>query len=338
MEFILAHPDHQFAAYIHAGLSRGFHIGFNRQGSSLRSTTRNHPSATENPGVVRGYIKAEAEAGRLLGPLRVPHIPVHVSPIGLVPKSQPNTWRMIVDLSFPRDHSINDGISSELSSITYASIDDAIQRILQLGRGTQLVKLDLKNAYRIIPVHPQDQHLLAIAWEGSTYVDRALPFGLRSAPKIFSAVADMIAWALHCAGVRHFIHYLDDFLLMGAPRTEEGARALSITLRVLEFLGVPVATHKTEGPACLIVFLGIIIDTDAFELRLPAEKIQRLQTLLQTWGTKKSCTKKDLESLLGHLSHAATVVRPGRTFLRQLFSLMRSRLCCLPVGWLRATG
>ena len=58
------------------------------------------------------------------------------------------------------------------------------------------MKLDIKDAYRIVPVHLDDYHLLGIKWKGSTYVDRALPFGLRSAPKIFNAIADVIAWVL----------------------------------------------------------------------------------------------------------------------------------------------
>ena len=89
------------------------------------------------------------------------------------------------------------------------------------------------------------------------------------------------------------------------------------------YVGIPVAAHKTEGPAFLIVFLGIIIDTINFELRLRALKIQRLQTLLQAWSSGRGHTRKEPESLLGHLSHAATVVRPGRTFLRELFNLLR---------------
>ena len=132
----------------------------------------------------------------------------------------------------------------------------------------------------------------------------------------------MIAWALHCAGIQHQIHYLDHFLFMGAPNSEEGAQALATALSVLEYLGVPVAEHKTEGPSPRISFLGILIDTEAFELRLPSDKIERLRTLLQSWGSKKACTRKELESLIGHLSHAASVIRPGRTFLRQLFSLL----------------
>ena len=94
---------------------------------------------------------------------------------------------MTVDLSIPSGHSVNDGIDSELAiaSISYASVIDAVRLLLHLGRGTQLVKLDLEKAYRNIPVHPQGHHLLAISWEGDCYVDRALPFGVKSAPNIF---------------------------------------------------------------------------------------------------------------------------------------------------------
>ena len=97
---------------------------------------------------------------------------------------------------------------------------------------------------------------------------------------------------------------------------------MDIALHIFEYLGMPVAAHKTEGPATCVIFLGILIDTITFELRLPAEKLQRLQTLIQSWCTTKAHTRKELESLLGHLSHAASIVQ-GSTFLRQLFSLLQ---------------
>ena len=52
-------------------------------------------------------------------------------------------------------HSINDGISSELASVSNASVDDAVQLVLQLGKGSELVKLDLKQAYRQVSIHRQ---------------------------------------------------------------------------------------------------------------------------------------------------------------------------------------
>ena len=46
---------------------------------------------------------------------------------------------------------------------------------------------------------------------------------LRSAPKIFNAVADVIRWMLKAMGVTHLAHYLDDFILLGkAGMPEEG--------------------------------------------------------------------------------------------------------------------
>ena len=323
--YLKAHPDQTYAAYIADGLKNGFQIGFQRGGIQLKSRGTNHPSCRANPGAVQERLMAELRAGRLFGPVTHTQCPrPHVSPMGLVPKArQPNKFRLIVDLSCPSNKSVNDGIPSYFCSLRYASIDDAVAKIRALGCRTMLLKIDLKDAYRIVPVHPSDYHLLGVSWEGNVFIDRALPFGLRSAPKIFNAVADFIAWVLHMHGVAHQLHYLDDFLFFGAPYSDEAARALEIVTRVLHMLGITIATHKTEGPATSVVFLGIVLDTLRQELRLPEEKLTRLRDLLQTWSTWTFCNRRDLESLLGHLSHAATVVRHGRTFLRELFPLLR---------------
>ena len=171
---------------------------------------------------------------------------VHTSPIGLVPKGHTGTrWRLIVDLSSPPSASVNDGIPKDLCSIKYASIDDAIRLIRQMGPRCQLVKMDLKDVYRMVPVHPKDQHLLAISWEGQTYVDRALPFRLCLAPKIFSAVANAIAWVLFFqGGICFFLHYLDGFLFFSAPGTDEEASAWDRALSMFQDLGVPVAMQQ----------------------------------------------------------------------------------------------
>ena len=88
---------------------------------------------------------------------------------------------MIVDLSYPDGRSVNDEIAPPLCSLRYASVDDAHRFITRLGRNTLLLKIDLKSAYRIVPVHAQDRHLLGICWEGHVYVDQAPPFGLLKA-------------------------------------------------------------------------------------------------------------------------------------------------------------
>ena len=97
---------------------------------------------------------------------------------------------------------MNDGIPKEICSLRHPTIDLAIGQILQLGGRTQLSKLDIKDAYRIVPEHPQDWKLLGLFWKGSYYIDTRLPFGLGSAPKYLpmkhSGSLCSGGWAIAC--------------------------------------------------------------------------------------------------------------------------------------------
>ena len=316
------HSDLDFVSYILSGIANGFRIGFDYNRHLHRSAKRNMLSATQNPDIVREYLAKECCLGRVVRPVEKGLFPLHINRLGVIPKPhQPGKWRLIVDLSYPEGESVNDGIDSELCSLSYASVDSAAQRIIGWGRGTVLAKVDLESAYRMVPVHPDDRHLLGMEWDGSVYVDTALPFGLRSAPKIFTALADDLLWIMANQGIRGAIHYLDDYLLFGDPDTRECEEALRIMLSLCEQLGVPVSMTKIEGPATVLTFLGIVLDTVRLELRLPTEKLIRLKAVLEGWSNKKSCTKRELLSLIGQLQHACKVVRPGRTFLRQMIDL-----------------
>jgi hypothetical protein len=135
--------------------------------------------------------------------------------------------------------------ASTLCSLQYTTVDNAVKVIQQLGCGSQPVKLDLKHAYPIVPLYRNNYHLLGTKWKGSTYVDWALPFGLRSAPKIFNAIADIIAWVLACQGIPHQLHYLDiNFLFVSTPNSQQGQEYREIALQTLEKLGIPVVAHK----------------------------------------------------------------------------------------------
>ena len=184
-----------------------------------------------------------------------------------------------------------------------------------------MAKVDIQDAIRIVPVHPDDRWLLGMQWEGKTYIDSSLPFGLRSAPKIFNTLADVLEWTLSHKGVQWIIHYLDDFLMLGAPGTSQCSQALATTLATCDRLGCPIAPHKTVGPVTLIDFLGIQLDSTSMQLRLPKQKLINLRLMIAKWQRRRSCTKRELLSLIGHLSHACKVVKPGRPFLRCLIEL-----------------
>lgn len=150
-------------------------------------------SVVQHPQPFEAYISKEVAAGRIIGPVSTDVEGIHVSRFGIIPKPhQPGKWRLITDLSHPCGTSVNDGIESQLCSLSYVSVDDAVCTIWHLGVGTILAKVDLESAYWQIPLHPQDCRLLGVMWGGQHYVDGALHFGLRSAPKLFNAVADAL--------------------------------------------------------------------------------------------------------------------------------------------------
>ena len=96
--------------------------------------------------------------------------------------------------------SVNDGIPKDLCGLTYITIDIAIKHILTTGPGTLLAKVDIKNAFRLLPVHPADRHMLAMKWNNQVYIDTRLSFGLRSAPKLLNILADLLSWILESKG------------------------------------------------------------------------------------------------------------------------------------------
>ena len=105
---------------------------------------------------------------------------------------------------------------------------------MSYGRGALIAKFDVESAYRNVSVHSGDRYLLGMKWWGNYFIDLALPFGLRSAPFIFSSITDLLEWILkHNYGVDFLLHYLDDFDTLGPP-THLSARTTWIC--VFDFL------------------------------------------------------------------------------------------------------
>lgn len=161
-------------------------------------------------------------------------------------------------------------------------------------------------------------------WNNQLFVDTVLPFGLRSAPKIFNCIADALQWIAKSQGITYLDHFLDDYITVGAPNSSECSDNLCLLILLCSILGLPLAVEKKEGPTTCLTFLGIEVDTVRLELRLPVEKLRRLQALLKRWVNYKCCKKKELESLVGHLHDASNVIRSGRTFTRRLIDLLKS--------------
>ena len=175
---VFTHPDQSVVTYVLDGLQNGFRVGFNPASVSLISATQNMPSASLRPSVIDDYLSTELAKGRIAGPFASPPLPhLHISRFGVIPKKhQAGKWRLILDLSSPDGHSVNDGIRKDPFTVQYMKVDDIIDGIMSLGRGTLLV---FPSTLMIVTFSALMQ------WQGSHFVDVALPFGLRSAPYIF---------------------------------------------------------------------------------------------------------------------------------------------------------
>ena len=110
---------------------------------------------------------------------------------------------------------------------------------------------------------------------------------MRSAPFIFTAIADLVGWILvHNYDVTFLRHYLDNFLTLGPPSLPVCHNNLQTCVRLCKQLGLPLHPDKLEGPATRLTILGIQLDSETLQARLLAEKRDRIDTLLDEWSAK----------------------------------------------------
>ena len=163
------------------------------------------------------------------------------------------------------------------------------------------------------------------------YCDCMLPFGLRSAPKIFNALADSLEWIIRRKGVAYTAHYLDDYVIVGPPGTSRCADDLHNLVETCKELGVPLAVAKCKGPTPCLTFLGIQIDiqidTVNGTLSLPKDKLERVQSMVQQWEGRKACSRRELESLIGLLAQSCLQGCPTRALFPTPHARPPLRLC-----------
>ncbi|CAG2233319.1 unnamed protein product [Mytilus edulis] len=156
------------------------------------------------------------------------------------------------------------------------------------------------------------------------YFYTRLAFGCRSSPKIFDTLSVAICWILqNNYGLRHVLHLLDDFLLINNPYVD-ATRNMNTMLYVFNSLKIPLSAHKTGGPSTSLEYLGIILDSMHMIAKLPDEKLVRIKNILYSYLNRRSCTKREMLSLLGHLNYACKVIIPGRSFVSYLLTLAHS--------------
>ena len=321
-QLLSSYTNHSDAYALWEGFTEGFSIGYN--GPRLSREAHCLSSALANPVVVQEKLQKEIQLGRIAGPFMCkPFSQLQCSPIGLVPKREPHTFRLIHHLSFPSGGSINDFINREQCKVNYASFDRAVELVMEAGQGAWLAKSDIKSAFRLLPVSPSDYELLGFTFGGQYFYDKCLPMGCSISCSLFEKFSTFLDFQVkRMSGSLLVTHYLDDFLFVG-PSASSCAGVLHVFSSLCNQLGVPIAKEKTEGPVQTITYLGLEIDAVKMQVQVPKGKVQALCEHIHQSLSKKKITLRSVQSLVGSLNFVCRAISPGRAFMGRLIALTR---------------
>ena len=134
-----------------------------------------------------------------------------------------------------------------------------------------MASIDIRHAYHSIPIAEEHQKFLRFKWKGKIFQYTCLPFGLASAPRIFTKVLKPIFAKLRMLGYVN-VTYIDDILLLGDSKND-CKENVKLTRRYLERLGFVIHEKKSIfEPVRKIVFLGNIIDSEKMTIELSEDK------------------------------------------------------------------
>ena len=271
--------------------------------------------------------KKDVSAVRTMGPYVTHSLDnSHFSPFMTREKDDSDKRRVIIDLSWPKDVSVNLGIdkSSYLATgftLTFPTVDNITDALKACGKGALLYKIDVSRAFRHVKVDPFDYDLLGLKWRDVMFFDTHLPFGSRHRMHIFLRLSDTICFMM-CQANYDIINYVDDFVRIRTLSVVQ--YVYSHLLVLLDSLGLDISHRKLVAPATRATCLGVEIDTVSRTTAIPPEKLTRSVAMVQDWKWKAFCSKTQLQSLLGHLLYIHKCVKPSRFFLNRMLELLRA--------------
>ena len=180
-----------------------------------------------------------------------------------------------------------------------------------------MASLDLRDAYFAIPVAEEFRHYLRFIWQGEVFQFVCVPFGLTSAPRIFTKITKPILAYLRARGTRMTM-YLDDTLIMASSR-EECVTQVHSTLRLFEDLGFVVNREKSViRPVQTITYLGFVISSTDMQVSLGPKKYLKIITRVQDLMNLKCPSIRSVSKVIGLLVSTFPAVIPGPMHYRQL--------------------
>ena len=187
-----------------------------------------------------------------------------------------------------------------------------------------MVKLDLKDAYLQIPIHPDHQHLLTFQWEDKSCMLKCLPFGLSSAPRMFTKLLKPMVGFLRQIECCLLIIYLDDILIMHQNR-EQLQQLIQLTCQLFENLGLMVNLKKSiTTPTQGLEFLGFQVCSLSMRLSIPSEKLRKIRQDAQRMLGQPSLSVREIARFVGKTTATTRAIPLAPLHYRPLQMLMNS--------------
>lgn len=222
-----------------------------------------------------------------------------VSGIFLVPK--PNgKYRFILNLK-----KLNKFIDTN-----HFKLEDLRTALKLITKDCFMGTVDIKDAYFLIKIHASSKKYLRFFYKGNLYEFNVLPFGLNTAPYIFTKIMKPVISVLRCLGYLSTI-YLDDYLAIGKTY-QECLNNIDTTKTFLRSLGFIINEDKScNSPTQVCKFLGFLIDSKNFQLMLPNEKVIRIKSEINKFRSLRTCRIREFASFVGLLVSACPAIEYG---------------------------
>ena len=217
------------------------------------------------------------------------------SPIGLVPKDNGKSTRLIFHLSYPRKtgKSVNSNTDKSLCSVKYPDFSEAIKLCLIAGKSCKIAKSDMTSAFRHLRMAVKDFYYLVMKARNPKtgkicyFIDKCLPFGSSISCAHFQAFSNAVAHIVKKKTRKNLINYLDDYFFAALLKLICNAQVQKF-LDICALINFPVSMEKTFWGTTQLVFLGLLIDTVAQMVSIPrGRKLTRQSECWRTYWQRK---------------------------------------------------
>ena len=234
------------------------------EGAPAAREVPNSPSALAHEFFVTPALSEMLEAGAI-SKLPAGYKPEVVSPLGVVPKGKEGKFRLIINMSYVNDHLVTNKFKFEGLS----DLADLAEK------GDHAVSFDLTSGYYHVGLHPRTRTYTGFCWKGEYYQYNCLPFGMKSAPWVFSKVMRELVMYWRRSGIS-VLPYLDDFFF-----TKKGKQAcLQLCLRLQkDFFSAGLIINVPKcclTPALVLRQLGFDVDMGEGKFRVPVDRWEAL--------------------------------------------------------------